>query len=97
MSAPAAGPGPGADAIASGSVMPRLLRLLALGCAVAVLLAVGLAVSCYRWLSDVPPALGQAPRPGMRATSSISIRAPFGSPAAATVERAGRWSPKASA
>lgn len=54
MSAPAAGPGPGADAIASGSVMPRLLRLLALGCAVAVLLAVGLAVSCYRWLSDVP-------------------------------------------
>jgi hypothetical protein len=47
-------PGPGADGMATGVVIPRLLRLLALGCAVFVLLAAGLAVSWFRWLSDAP-------------------------------------------
>lgn len=52
MSAPP--PGGTAERGAPVAVIPRLLKVLALGCAVVVLLTVGLAVACYRWLAHDP-------------------------------------------
>lgn len=46
--------GAGSDRGAQVSVIPRLLKVLAIGCGVVVLLAVGLAVACYRWLAHEP-------------------------------------------